>query len=200
MLIIDGRQADVNVKSYANLEEVLQNTVEADYFKDRVVTDVLLNGEAFSEIYPHQAEDIEIEEVDRVEIVSVPSVEMAVDITRELYKVITLMENGGRHVADLFRQADDAEALETYQDLLDVMRDFLGMITLLRQQYAASGSLGIETAGKELTELFSEMIEVQENEDWILLADLLEYEFLPAVGKWKKIIADLRAQIRNERS
>jgi len=38
-------------------------------------------------------------------------------------------------------------------------------------------------------------VEVTENEDWILLADLLEYEFLPAVDKWKKVIAQLREDI-----
>jgi hypothetical protein len=30
------------------------------------------------------------------------------DITRELYKVVTLMGKAGRQVADYFRQADDA--------------------------------------------------------------------------------------------
>jgi hypothetical protein len=40
------------------------------------------------------------------------------------------------------------------------------------------------------------MIEVTENEDWILLADLLEYEYLPAVQRWKKVIAQLREDIR----
>jgi hypothetical protein len=200
MLIIDGRQADLNVKNFANLEELLEKVSGDTYFKDRVVTDVLLNDENFSELYPHQAEDIEATEVEKVEIISVPAAQMAVDITRELYKVVTLMEKGGRHVADLFRQADDGEALEIYQDLVDVFRDFLNMISMLRQEYAVSKNLGVEHASQELSELFSEMIEVQENEDWILLADLLEYEFLPAVSRWKQIVADLRSVIRNERN
>ena len=200
MLIIDGRQADLNVKNFENLEELLEKVSGDTYFKDRVVTDVLLNDENFSELYPHQAEDIEATEVEKVEIISVPAAQMAVDITRELYKVVTLMEKGGRRVADLFRQADDGEALEIYQDLVDVFRDFLNMISMLRQEYAVSKNLGVEHASQELSELFSEMIEVQENEDWILLADLLEYEFLPAVSRWKQIVADLRSVIRNERN
>jgi hypothetical protein len=39
------------------------------------------------------------------------------------------------------------------------------------------------------------MIEVQENEDWILLADLLEYEFLPVVEKWEPVVQDLEKRI-----
>ena len=39
------------------------------------------------------------------------------------------------------------------------------------------------------------MIEVLENEDWILLADLLEYEFLPMVKDWDGVIGNLRKVI-----
>ena len=51
-------------------------------------------------------------------------------------------------------------------------------------------------AAEELSSLFSEMLEVIENEDWILLADLLEFEFIPAVERWKKIVAQLREDIK----
>ena len=47
-----------------------------------------------------------------------------------------------------------------------------------------------------LSQLFSEMIEIQENEDWILLADLLEYEYLPLVRKTKDLVAGLREAVK----
>ncbi|MDP3429744.1 MAG: hypothetical protein Q8R89_05370, partial [Desulfomicrobium sp.] len=151
---------------------------------------------AFSEIYPHQAEDMEASYIKRVEIVSVPASEMAQDITRELYKVVTLMGKAGRQVADLFRQADDDQALELYGDLLDVNRDFLNMVGVLRSEYAADTSEEFEASLSDLSSLFSELIEIQENEDWILLADLLEYEYLPVVEKTKNMVARLRDSVR----
>jgi hypothetical protein len=96
----------------------------------------------------------------------------------------------------MFRQADDAEALELYQDLLDVTRDFLSMIGVLRDEFSLKDHQVISDSMEEISSLFSEMIEVTENEDWILLADLLEYEYLPAVERWKKVIAQLREDIR----
>ncbi len=122
--------------------------------------------------------------------------EMAVNITRELYKVVRLMGHGCRSVADLFRRGDDAEALELYQDLLDVTRDFLGMIGVLRDEFGQWDRQVLNDNLEEITALFSEMIEVSENEDWVLLADLIEYEFLASVEKWKQVIADLREDIR----
>jgi hypothetical protein len=196
MIVIDGRQTELTVNNFPNLEDLLVKVIEGDYLENRMVTDVFINDEQFSEIYPHQAEDIDTKDIRKVEIVSVPVPEMAISITRELYKVVRLMETGGRTVADLFRRADDGEALELYQDLLDVTRDFLGMIGVLRDEFSLRQREVFNDNIEELTNLFTEMIEVTENEDWILLADLLEYEYLPAVGRWKKVIADLREDIR----
>jgi len=196
MIIIDGRETGMNINNFQNLEELLVQVVQENSLKDRMVTDVLVNEENFSEIYPHQAEDIPTLDIKSVEIKSVPVPEMAVNITRELYKVVRLMEEGGSSVATMFRQADDAEALELYQDLLDVTRDFLGMIGVLRDEFSLKEHKVITDSMEEISSLFSEMIEVTENEDWILLADLLEYEYLPAVQRWKKVIAQLREDIR----
>lgn len=196
MIVIDGTKTDLSIKNFNNLEEILVRVMEDGYMNDRIVTDVLVDRENFSEIYPHQAEDMTSASIETVEIMTMPVEDMAVNITRELYKVVRLMYEGGRHVAELFRQADDAEALEVYQDLLDVTRDFLSMIATLRDQFSLKAHPNFGSAVEEMGELFSEMAEVMENEDWILLADLLEYEFIPATEKWKKVIATLREDIR----
>ena len=196
MIVIDGKQYDIGSNNFENLEQVFNKVVEDGHLDDRVVTDVMINEEPFTEIYPHQAEDIEMSEVESVEIVTMATGDMAVEITLELYKVVNIMAEGSKRVADLFRQADDAEALETYQDLIDVLRNFLNMIGILRDEYTLKDYPDYLDSAEELNNMFSEMGSVLENEDWILLADLLEYEFLPAVEKWKKVIKQIRDDIR----
>lgn len=196
MIAVDGRDTGLQIQGFENLEQLLIKVMEDKHLTGRIVTDVMVNGEPFSEIYPHQAEDVETSEIESVEIVSMPTSEMAVNITRELYKVVTLMDHGARRVAELFRKADDGEALEVYQDLLDVTRDFMGMVGVLRGEFSLKKSVSFNESAEELSSLFSEMVEVIENEDWILLADLLEYEFIPAVERWKKVVAQLREDIK----
>ncbi len=196
MIIIDGQRSPLEVANFENLEQIIEKVMEDERMRSRVVTDVLVNNEAFSEIYPHQAEDMEAAHIDRVEIVSVSALEMAQNITRELYKVVTLMGKGGMQVAESFRMADDAQALELYGDLLEVNRDFLTMVGVLRNEFAMDSSDDFENSLADLSSLFSEMIEIQENEDWILLADLLEYEYLPLVDKTKSIVAHLRESLK----
>jgi hypothetical protein len=196
MIIIDGKKSDFNITNFSNLDELLVGLMSQESLDKRIVTDVLVNDQAFSEIYPHQAEDVDCRAVHKVEIKTMGLSEMGVNIARELYKVIRLMSDGAKQVAELFRRADDAEALEMYQDLLDVIRDFLGMVGALRDELSLSKSAPFEEAVQELSGLFSEMLEVQENEDWVLLSDLLEYEFQPLVGRWKSIVATLREDVR----
>jgi len=196
MISVDGRETGIDSSKFQNLEEILLTIVDAGALEGRVVTDVLVNNERFSEIYPHQAEDIEAAAIKSVEVKSVPRSQMAFDITKELDKVVRLMENGAKRVAELFRQANDSEALEVYQDLLDVTRDFLHMIGVLRQDVTPQNDEAFNAASNEISSLFTEMTEVLENEDWILLADLLEYEFIPAITRWKVVVARLRDDIR----
>lgn len=196
MLVIDGQKKDLDISCFDNLDQVFMKVMEDGVLEDRVVTDVYVNDRPFSEIYPHQAEDIDIRDVQSVDIRTLGVAEVAVEITRELYKVVTLMGEGAGRVAEMFRQADDAEALETYQDLLDVTRDFIGMVSVLRGEFALKDHKEFLEASDQLSSLFSEMTEVLTNEDWVLLADLLEYEFMPAVNRWKKVVALLREDVR----
>ncbi|HCF04980.1 MAG: hypothetical protein JG774_833 [Desulfomicrobiaceae bacterium] len=196
MIIVDGQQSSLELKQFANLEQVLERVMEDGRMQDRIVTDVLVNGEAFSEIYPHQAEDVDISFVDKVEVVSVSVAEMGMSIARELYKVISLMQKAAKRTAELFRLADDGAALEMYSDLTEVCRDFLNMVGVLRAEFSLQNLSAFEQSVADLSALFSEMIEIQENEDWILLADLLEYEFLPLVEKTKTVVAQLRESMK----
>jgi len=196
MIMVDGRETGIVIANFENLEELLLKVVEDECLDGRVVTDVFVNKEAFSEIYPHQAEDIEASEIKSVEIMTVPAAEMATSIVTELFKVIRLMDLGAKKVAELFRQADDAEGLEVYRDLLDVIQDFMSMVALLREKFGTKDHPAFVAAADEISSLFSEMLEVVENEDWVLLSDLLEYEFIPAVSRWQQVLTDLSDDIR----
>lgn len=186
MIKIDGQICDRKITDFSNLEELLKGVMEDGALAGRIITDVLVNNENFTEIYPHQAEDMDCSGITSVEIRSVPSSEMAVNMAGELEKVAVMMGKGARSVAELFRQSQDSEALELLQDLLDVTRDFMGLLSYLRDNYLGSIDEGFAARLEAFSNLISEMSEVLENEDWVLLADLLQFEFAPACDDWRK--------------
>ncbi|MDL2210514.1 hypothetical protein LJC26_06895 [Desulfovibrio sp. OttesenSCG-928-O18] len=189
MIVIDGRQSTMEIGNFANLEEILVKVMEEEVVADHIVTDVYVNQEAFSEIYPHHAEDIEIDEIESVEVRTVSLNEMAGDVAKELFTVIKIMQGGARSVAGNLRQADIAEGLEVLQDLLDVTRHFLGTISVLHQRFPLHNTESLDETTASLDRLLTEMCEVMTDQDWLLLADLLEYEFLPACDDWDQVLS-----------
>ncbi|MDO5483534.1 MAG: hypothetical protein Q4F27_01365 [Desulfovibrionaceae bacterium] len=194
MIIVDGSKSDKEISGFENLEELLTALMQDEKLEGRIVTDVIVNNEPFSEIYPHQAEDMSCEGISSVELRTVPVAQMTVDIAGEMDKVAKMMANGAKHVARLFREASDADALELLQDLLDVTRDFMAMTGVLRDRVGGVDEDFLARTAK-LTDLVTEMSDVLENEDWILLADLLEYEFMPQCEEWQAFSRTLHQQV-----
>lgn len=195
MIVIDGRESALSLSNYANLEEVLSKLIEEEALEERVVTDVLVDDEAFSELYPHQAEDIDSKSINRLEVRTVSMEELASDVTGELPKVIDIMASGSRRSASLLRQAELAEGLEVLQDIIAVSRDLLNTIRILRVQYARGASRELDSLSDTLGDLLGEMGDAMADEDWVLVADLLEYEYLPACEGWRLIIDQIAADI-----
>lgn len=187
MIIIDGRQSGLQISNFANLEEILTAIMQEQEMAGRVITDILVNNENFSEIYPHQAEDLGADTINTLEIKSMESAKMAVEVAAELDKVSSMMANGAKNCARLFRESKDSEALELLQDLLDVTRDFMGTLSHLKDQYLGGADEEFIRKTENLSNLITEMSEVLENEDWILLADLLEFEFVPQCEEWRNV-------------
>jgi hypothetical protein len=44
---------------------------------------------------------------------------------------------------------------------------------------------------RNLGRLLDEMLQISEEEDYIMLADLMEYELLPMVQEWQRILSQL---------
>ena len=198
MIIIDGRESSVSTANLASLEEVLTKVIEAESLDSRIITDVFVNNEAFSELYPHQAEDIEASEIQRLELCTVSVEEMASNVVVELPKVIDLMSAGSRKIAELLRRAELAEALEMLQDLVNMNRDFLATVQVLRFHFASKASPQLDRLGDSIGDLLGEIAEVMGNEDWVLVADLLEYEFIPACEGWRGVILSLSDDVAAE--
>lgn len=194
MIVIDGRTSDMQVSNFANLEEILVQVMQAE-MENRIVTDVFVNDEAFSELYPHQAEDIESSEIQKLEVRSVSVETMAADVTVELHKVINIMESGAKRAATLMRKSDLSEALEVTADLVDVTRHFLGTVSVLRAEFSINRENELAPLADKMSTLLDEMAEMISEEDWFLLADLAEYEFLPACAEWNSVLTNLAQDI-----
>lgn len=200
MIIIDGITSDIQISSFDNLEDILMALIEDKSLENRVLTDIFINEEAFSELYPHQSEDIKSSDIQKLEICSSSLTQMADDVTGELHKVITLMSNGAQRCAALFRSSDINSALETLQDIIDVSRDFLGTISILCSEFKFDQNEDVIKISSSLSNIIEEMSDLIVLEDWVVLSDLVEFEFKPACEAWANILGLIAQEIAQHKA
>jgi len=101
---------------------------------------------------------------------------------------------GFDQAADLFRMGNEQEANKFYIQILDGMDWFSEVINIVMDsEFEGSehqDTLSLRQA--KLTDLMSQMLEANKNQDWVLLADILEYEMTPFYKEWQTILTKLK--------
>ena len=101
---------------------------------------------------------------------------------------------GFDQAADLFRTGNEQEANKYYIQILDGMDWFSEVVNVVMSSEGEGqepeNSLRIRQA--KLTDLMSQMLEANKNQDWVLLADILEYEMTPFYKEWQTILSRLK--------
>ncbi|MFZ2088848.1 MAG: hypothetical protein WAU47_09750 [Desulfobaccales bacterium] len=159
---------------------------------------VRVNGEFFSERYPRESKYLELKEIATLDLKTIPDVDMARVILGEAVQQGEILCQAIEKSARLFRVAAEDEANHYFAQVLEALRWLLatGDTAIqvlkgdLRQPVLRQDKLILSFLGS-LQELSSEMLEISESEDYILLADLMEYDLLTTVREWQQILHNL---------
>ena len=104
---------------------------------------------------------------------------------------------GFEQAADLFRAGNEQESNKYYLQILDGIDWFSQVVSVIMSPDEGETELpdtddeSLELRQKKLTDLMSQMLVANQNQDWVLLADILEYEMLPFYKDWEKILSKL---------
>ena len=104
---------------------------------------------------------------------------------------------GFEQAADLFRTGNEQEANKYYLQILDGIDWFSQVVSVIMQPDEDEAELpdadgeNLQVRQKKLTDLMSQMLEANQNQDWVLLADILEYEMVPFYKDWENILSKL---------
>ncbi|MCH8156191.1 MAG: hypothetical protein IID18_00300 [Nitrospinae bacterium] len=105
---------------------------------------------------------------------------------------------GIEQAADLFRTGNEQEANKFFVNIVDGM-DWLSQVlntVVAARGLAPEAEFNGKTIGARRASLvgFSQqMVVANKNKDWVLLADLLEYEILPYYQDWVELIPKLKS-------
>jgi len=101
---------------------------------------------------------------------------------------------GFDQAADLFRTGNEQEANKYYIKILDGMDWFSEVVNIVMRSEGEGQEPenSLRRRQAKLTDLMSQMLEANKNQDWVLLADILEYELIPFYKEWQTILSQLK--------
>ena len=159
---------------------------------------VHINGEFFSERYPRESRYMDLRDIGTLALKTVSDEDMARIILKEAIGQSELLTQAMEQISTLFRLAAEDEANQYFAQVLDALRWFLQtsdkacqILKLELEQGQSPQTVMVPAFLAKLQELLQEMMQVSEDEDYILLADLMEYELLPMVQTWQKLLSQL---------
>ncbi len=193
---INDQTLPVDFSHLRTLEEALMELNDKFIPTGQQLFQVEVNGQFFTERYPRESRYVTLGEVSTLNLKTVSDADLARSILSDAaLKVQTLVQAMEKSAA-LFRLAAEDEANHYFAQVLEALR------WLIQTSEGACQVLGVDLAQvtspqlgeisaflKRFQDLLDEMLQVFEEEDYILLADLMEYELLPMVQQWQQLLS-----------
>jgi hypothetical protein len=196
-ILIDGKPLDPHELRGDNLEEILGEIQELRE-KETVVSDVLVNGRPYSEDVPHAALEVSRKEIETLELTTCSVEEIALHFLKHSVAIIDALLAGLPKIVEMFRLGDESEANEHYLRLLESLQLLFEMVGRVGQALSldfdrplGSGT-SLKRAVEKIATIMSDLLRIQEDSDWIYLADVLEYELKEVLSEFRDLLPLVR--------
>ena len=185
-----------SVSTLATVMEMVSDTLPNGY----VITDIQLNGKFLDKNWNETASKTYLLDDDNLAFRVEEAAGIAIDILRETKEYLIELLVNFDSIAKAFRISEEEEANSKFVAGIDHLQDYL------RALGDATALLGkpLETIIvndvlfsqyiNELAVILDNVIKTQNQKDWIMLADVIEYEMIPALKKMGLLYAILDIQ------
>ncbi|MFH1861456.1 MAG: hypothetical protein ABH878_01480 [bacterium] len=195
------------LKSFGDLIDKL-----ADEAKEEggVILAVKLNGEDYTGKDRSHLQNIPLGEIEEVEIQMGDPKHL---VRSTLYSVAEFLEQLLREIqttAELFRLGNGERANQSLLRCIDGLQVFMHSVESCRRLSGLSFELlfapcsepneqqTVAENRRKIFTLLDDLIEAQSNQDWVLQADMLEYELVPILEDWRHIIPMILDELRKD--
>jgi hypothetical protein len=191
-VLIDGKRMEGQPEG-ENLQQVMQFIMTNWVPADRALRELKVNGDFYKEAEMGPVETIDPGTVAKLEVETSAGQDLARDFLGAAEDYPPALAQAVSEVAELFRVSDEREASERYINVLETLQLFLTMLEESRRildldlTAIVYQDRTVAEALSRLSELIKDLLSAQEVEDWVLLADLLEYDLKPELLQWRDI-------------
>jgi hypothetical protein len=188
-LVVDGIANTVDNQSV--LEKVNQ-VIETIYREGRFVNKILINGHegTFDSV---SAGEVELTNDDRIEIQSYSLDELVQDSMESAADYVPSLIEALKKVVHVLRTGDSAQGASRFAQTIDGIQWNLSILSNLCTLHPGPSHIhDILNSGQNVVSL---LMNAWDSQDFVLLADIIEYEALPWLVDWDSTIRLFKSQM-----
>ncbi|MDD3051283.1 MAG: hypothetical protein PHR06_09075 [Candidatus Cloacimonetes bacterium] len=196
-IILNGSFKTLKIASISTLLDVVTH-LEKELPAKHLITEIKLNDKVLESNWLQNAKNIYLLDEDKLEMVAESSDVIAKEALVNSKKQFEYILEDFRKIADMFRLDDETKANTAFAQSIDNLHWYLKILedaSLLSGRNLKDITMknkNFQVFLNELSDKLEEIIGVQTNKDWILLADLIEYELIPRLTEMNSIYEYLR--------
>jgi hypothetical protein len=196
-LTVDGQSLTVSEVDGANLEEILISLMEHPCTNGRVITGVRLNGEPYAEEVPHAAMEVERQAIESLSLDTLALEDMGMSFLKTGPAYLATLLEALPKIVENFRLGDEREANEHFLNFLEALHLLMTLLEQTRQVLGIwdggdnEGASALNQYLDSLVIILNNLVTLQEQKDWIYLADVLEYELDDSLRKLAALLPGL---------
>jgi len=181
-LTVDGTRLSAAEINGTNLEEILMSLMEHPSVGNRFITKVLVNGDYYNEEVPHAALEVERTQIDSLELITHSAEDLSLHFLEHGSYFIEALRQALPKIVDEFRLGDEVEANEHFLAFLESLHLLISMLEQTKLSMGLGEEIEVRGHGSlnaylaALGSTLDNLVNLQEQSDWIYLADVLEYE------------------------
>ncbi len=206
-LFVDEREVSAPPPAFSSLEEVIRH-VEANLLPpNSIIRQVSLDGEPI-DADSCQADPSmilgDLARRERIDVFTCTIREIALDSIKEADRYLERVEAITPSIAAAFRAYPGPEAFENLKQLYDgfywlnMLLSRLQTVFNLNVEAKRAGGASLKEHNQRFTTLLQQLVRGHEQGDFVLMADLLEFEVLPMIPVWKSLLADIAGSAGSE--
>ena len=196
-LTVDGNALSASEIAGANLEEILLSLMDHPSTNGRVITGVKLNGLPYAEEVPHAAMEVERQSIESLQLDTLTLEDMGMNFLRTGPVYLATILEALPKIVENFRIGDEREANEHFLNFLEALHLLMTLLEQTRQVLGLweggdqEGASALNQYLDSLAAILGNMVSLQEQKDWIYLADVLEYELDDSLRRLASLLPGL---------
>ncbi len=198
---VNGQLCDVEIPDDSGFLDIIKTVTNSIEKPGQGITQVRLNGE---DITGEDWDDYAMMKFDEIREIDIETSSLSALARDMCVSLADFMDNLLRELkktSDQFRLGNEQSGSEIYALSIDGIQIVTHTTVMIQRNLNIPDDISLldGTTFREhlsqLQTLISDMFSAQENQDWILLADLIEYELIPYFETRRSIVAGWHATI-----